>query len=182
MRRVAAFAAALSWAAAFGCRRGPPSPAAGTPPRLAALEEVLRAKDDNNPRLDRDFDGLTAEEKRLFRERYRALSPESRNERGTVVYLLGRNLSVPEDLDFLREVASEAPCLSLADCSRASSGSESSDEVTLAYPSLVALRQARLVLEAPPSGALAEAARQVIAAGRTSRAPVVARMAARIEP
>src|SRR5580700_7097984 len=57
--------------------------------RLATLEMILGSKNDNDPRLDSGFNDLTAGEKKLFRRKYGALRPELRNERGTIVYLLG---------------------------------------------------------------------------------------------
>lgn len=138
---------------------------------LALLREVLAARDDNDPRLDRAFDGLSPQAKRLFREEYRRLARERLNERGTIVYLLGRSLDAPEDWEFLKEVVLEAPCLSLSDCARKPEGpGRPGDEVTLAYPALVALETARRSGR-PESAAVLEAA-------RASPSPIVARKAA----
>ena len=165
--------------------------------KLAELEEILSSKNDNDPRLDHDFNGLSPETKRLFRKKYGQIPVEKRNERGTIVYLLGRNLVAGEDWKFFRQVALEAPCLSLADCSKkpapGSDEEATGDEVTLAYPSLVALRQARRVLEearapraaakSPPSGtAKTETeALNLFAAAKESKTRAVARMAALLE-
>jgi hypothetical protein len=70
---------------------------------------------------------------------------EARNERGTIVFLLGRNITSPEDLAFLRNVLAETPCRSLADCKKPIPPSEephweSGTELTLAYPQVVALK------------------------------------------
>ncbi|OGR94069.1 MAG: hypothetical protein A2V88_14435 [Elusimicrobia bacterium RBG_16_66_12] len=71
-------------------------------------------------------------------------------------------------------MVSEPPCLSLADCTKPSlAAAEMGDEVTLAYPALVALRQAQR--------AASPQARGVIAAAKSSRVRVVARMAAVLE-
>ncbi len=133
----------------------------------------MSSKNDNDPRLDRDFNSLSDEAKALFRKKYRALAPERRNELGTIVYLLGKNISTAEDWDFLREVAAEPPCLSLADCSR----SADDNAVTLAYPALVALKQAQRVLETTTSSPEAV---QVVAAGKASSVPAVRRLATKI--
>ena len=147
---------------------------------LALLEEILASRDDNDPRLDREFVGLSAEEKALFRAAYAARPRERLNERGTIVYLLGRNLTAPEDWAFLREVAAEPPCLSLADCAKASAAAgEHGDAVTIAYPSLVALRQAH---RAAAEGAPAAETRSVLEAARTSKAPAVTRLARALAP
>lgn len=147
-------------------------------PRLNALDAILAAKDDNDPRLDRDFNGLPRATKRGFRLRYRQLPREHRNERGTIVYLLGRNMKTAEDWDFLRKVAAEPPCLSLWDCSKPGGGAGPGDEVTLAYPSLVALKRAEQELSS--GGPHKEEARAVIEEALSSKAPAVRRMAERL--
>ena len=139
------------------------------------LDEILASRNDNDPRLDRDFLGLPDETKREFRAKYRAFARERLNERGTIVYLLGKNLTAPEDWDFFIEVAAEPPCLSLADCSKRSGEAGAlGDEVTLAYPSLVALRQAARA----GSG---NEARKVLGAGKASKSRAVARLAASLD-
>ncbi|PIR19042.1 MAG: hypothetical protein COV48_04205 [Elusimicrobia bacterium CG11_big_fil_rev_8_21_14_0_20_64_6] len=173
-------AAVLAAVTLLGCgltrSPGAPSSAKRT---LSELEEILLSHNDNDPRLDRDFFELSRETKRLFRIKYGELAAEKRNERGTIVYVLGRNLTSPEDWEFLRTVAAEPACLSLADCSRASSESgESGDDVTLAYPSLVALRQAHRA--AAEGGSLSEA-RGVLAAAKASPMRAVKRLAASLE-
>ncbi len=174
-------AAALAALALLGRGLLPPTPSAAAKAKLATLEDILRARNDNDPRLDRDFIGLSEEAKRLFRGKYRALAPERLNERGTIVYLLGKNLQTGDDWSFLRAVAAEPPCLSLENCSTASAagGGESGDEVTLAYPSLVALRQAARAAE---EGASKSEARSVLEAAKTSRMRAVVRLAASLEP
>lgn len=173
MPRFAALAALAAAVLFSACGRRGPDPA-------ALLDEILLARDDNDPRLDSAFNALTPDERRTFREKYRALPPESRNQRGTIVYLLGKNLNGPEDWAFLREVVGEPPCLSLTDCAKAPSGGGSGpgDAVTLAYPALVALKQAERVLaEGGPSRS---EALSVARAGQESRVPKVARAAERL--
>ena len=173
MRRVVLVAGALAALAAAAAPADGPARA-----KLRTLEEILASRNDNDPRLDRDFDGLSPEAKRLFRRRYRETAPERRNERGTIVYLLGRNLRSREDWDFIRGVALEPPCLSLADCAKAPApGTDeeaAGDEVTLAYPSLVALRQARR------AGSRKDAL-SVLSDAKSSRTRAVARAAASLE-
>lgn len=143
--------------------------------KLATLEDILRSRNDNDPRLDREFLGLSPEAKALLREAYGALPRERRNERGTIVYLLGKNLQTDDDWSFLRAVAAEPPCLSLADCSKPSGEvGGPGDEITLAYPSLVAVRQA---VRAAREGGSKEGVRKVLEAARGSRVPAVTRLA-----
>ncbi|MFH1723165.1 MAG: hypothetical protein ABII00_00945 [Elusimicrobiota bacterium] len=167
----------------------PKAPALPTPAdKLRTLEDILALKDDNDPRLDSDFNDLSPEAKRLFREKYRSIPREGRNKRGTIVFLLGRNLKTEEDWAFLHEVISEPPCLSLGDCSTKGGPSDGhrgiGAEVTLAYPSLVALRQAARTAEDPrgPAGGMAaREASRLVRAAKGSPVPVVASKARDLE-
>lgn len=168
-------------------RRLPPPNAIPAPTpssQLKTLEEILASRNDNDPRLDRDFNELSVEAKRLFREKYSRTPPELRNDRGTIVYLLGRNLTSAEDWAFLRTVVGEPACLSLFDCAkeprlRADHG-ESGDEVTLAYPALVALNRAERALKSGSAASVQEA-RRLIATAKDSPVPIVARKALELE-
>lgn len=165
--------AVLGWRAA---RRSPPARVSG---KAAELEAIMASGNDNDPALDRDFNALTPDEKADFRRAYAALPAEKRNQRGTIVYLLGKNAAAPEDWEFFRAVAAEPPCLSLSDCAKASSaGGEPGDDVTLAYPSLVALKQAQRALE---EGRSVSEARAVVAAGKSSKMPAVIRLAEKLD-
>jgi hypothetical protein len=112
---------------------------------LYILKEILTSRNDNDPRLDSDFNHLSREDKKKFEMEYNQLRPELRNEKGTILYLLGKNLSETEDFDFLAQVLNEPPCRSLNDCTQAvASTSGHSQEasgmtVTLAYPQMVTL-------------------------------------------
>lgn len=139
---------------------------------LKTLKDILRSHNDNDERLN-GFDHLSPETKRLFRTEYSARPREQLNERGTIVYLLGKNIDDEQDWAFFRSVISEPPCLSLENCAKKATGqTEPGDEVTLAYPSLVALKMALRSGDA----ARAAAAR---ALGAKSASPAVRRLAAR---
>ena len=168
-------------------KRGEPRAgfSAQTMTKEALLDDIFRSKNDNDPRLDSGFNDLSPETKTIFRLKYRRLPPERLNERGTIAYLLGKNLASPEDWAFLRELVVEPPCLSLADCAKedafAQARENTGDAVTLAYPALVALKQAQRVLEnARSGGADRREALAVVRAAKGSRAPIVARTAAEI--
>jgi hypothetical protein len=157
----------------------------GVETRLRNLDEILRSRNDNDPRLDNAFNNLSAEEKKAFRKRYRELAAERRNEKGTIVYLLGRNLTEPEDFEFMNEVLNEPPCLSMANCSKDSpEGKEAHSDigvdVSLAYPQIVALKRIEKMLEGGRSTLTTEALKSVRIA-RGSKAPVVSSIAADIE-
>lgn len=159
--------------------------AAYTPAQqLALLEEILRSRNDNDPRLDTAFNDLSPEAKNLFRRKYRQLPAEGRNELGTVVYLLGRNLKTEEDWAFMRDVVTSPPCLSLADChAEAKAGADNhvaaGVELTLSYPAVMALKRAERILY-DGRGDSARAL-QLIAAAKSSRAKTVADLAAVME-
>ena len=116
-------------------------------PKVQTLAEILESRNDNDPRLDSQLKDLNPAERRELREFYRSLDWEDRNGRGTTVFLLGRNIDSEEDLDFMKEVLSEPPCLSLRDCETAEAEEitstddhDNSQEITLAYPQVVALK------------------------------------------
>lgn len=178
MRRYAGSAAALVVLAVLGwraARRWPPASVSGAEAqaKLHVLEDILRSRNDNDPRLDRDFNVLPEETKALVRKKYRELPPERRNELGTIVYLLGKNIRTVQDWEFLGQVAAEPPCLGLADCSRAANPPDNA--VTLAYPALVAVKQAQRVLGETPDS---PEALRVIAAAKGSKVLAVRRLAA----
>src|SRR5581483_4960726 len=96
-------------------------------------------------------------------------------------FLLGKNLRSAEDWEFLKRVVQEPPCQSMADCSKpppAKTHGEESLEITLVYPQLVALEQARKV--ASSSSIFAPDAVAVLQAAQTSRSRLVARKASEI--
>lgn len=144
--------------------------------RLNILREIFQSRNDNDPRLDSTFNDMNASERSAFRAEYHAIPAEKRNERGTIVFLLGKN-PFPDDWKFFAEVVAEPPCLSLADCGKAGGERGPGDDVTLAYPSLVALKQAQQALEEGRSGV---EARAVVAAGLTSKMPAVIRLAEKL--
>ncbi|MBI5745288.1 MAG: hypothetical protein HY952_12160 [Elusimicrobia bacterium] len=163
--------------------------AADTPAqKLALLDEILLSRNDNDPRLDTAFNDLSPQTKRLFRAKFRQLPDEKRNELGTVVYLLGRNLKTEEDWAFMREVAAAPPCLSLQDCSMQAKTEPDAHvsagvEITLSYPAVMALKRAERILQAGPGSGNPDAAQalQLIAAAKNSPSKTVADLAANIE-
>ncbi len=115
--------------------------------KLRVLDDILTTKNDNDPRIDTELKALSPAAKGAIRARYEGTVPEKRNERGTLVFLLGREIQDPSDLPFFAGVLAEKPCLSLQDCSKlpeAHSGDEdhfeSINETTASYPQLMALQ------------------------------------------
>ncbi len=111
------------------------------------LGQILESKNDNDPRIDTELKGLSPLFKSTLAGRYAELKPERFNERGTLVFLVGREIVNPADVDFMRTVLTEKPCLSVSDCSRTPVGHAGEDdhremvnETTTRYPQLMALR------------------------------------------
>lgn len=116
--------------------------------KLVILQQILESKNDNDPRMDHDLANLSPEAKRAMEEYYQEIKPEQRNDRGTIVFLISREIKSKADLDFLQNVLMEKPCQSLSDCSKIdapSSGEaahlEGINETTANYPQLMALKQ-----------------------------------------
>jgi len=114
--------------------------------QIQAIEEILISKNDNDPRLDKSLKNLSEAIKDYIKTRYAQLSQELRNEKGTLVFLLGRNLNGKKDFEFMKQVIDEPACRSLGDCGSAGKKAtseemhqESATAVTLAYPQLVAV-------------------------------------------
>ncbi len=150
---------------------------------LAILDEILASKNDNDPRLDQDFNALTEGAKTLLREKYKSLAPEKLNEKGTIVFLLGRNITSERDIGFMRQVLSEPPCFSLTNCKEAPSGSEQSSEeaginLTLAYPQIIALKQLSNAMGNP--NAFQGSALEVLKSAQNSPIPLVSKISTQL--
>ncbi|HAR41558.1 MAG TPA: hypothetical protein DCS07_02835 [Bdellovibrionales bacterium] len=157
--------------------------------KVTLLKEILKSKNDNDPRLDRELRVLSEGAKNLMVQQYRAFEAEKRNERGTIVFLLGRNLRAEPDFSFLCEVLREPPCLSLKNCSgdpstvgREDFEHESGEEITLAYPqivALVALQDYLLAGSTTPTGRFS--ALKALECAKDSKVPAVQAKAAQVK-
>jgi hypothetical protein len=135
--------------------------------RIRVLDEIFLSKNDNDPRLDTDFKDLTPEDKESFVQKYTQLSPEARNERGTIIFILGRAITSSSDLNFLRQVLEEPRCLNMLHCSQPADADTREDDhetsmqrITLAYPQIVALKALAAFVVDHPSSSLAPQAYQ----------------------
>lgn len=115
--------------------------------KLKILDEIFATKNDNDGRLDSEFNDISPELREALIVSYKSMPKERLNERGTVIFLLGKKIENESDLEFFQEVIAEAPCLSLADCSTDStveipgeSHLAEAQETTLVYPQLMSLR------------------------------------------
>jgi hypothetical protein len=115
--------------------------------KLKILDEIFATKNDNDGRLDTEFNDISPELREALIVSYKSMPKERLNERGTVIFLLGKKIENESDLDFFQEVIAEAPCLSLTDCSTDSTVEipgeahlAEAQETTLVYPQLMSLR------------------------------------------
>jgi hypothetical protein len=142
--------------------------------KIKILTEIFDSKNDNDPRLDKDFNHLSPHTKEALEAKYRELHPEARNERGTIVFLMGRNLNSSKDFEFFSQVIREQPCLSLGKCSETGERDNPEEnegvEITLQYPQIVALKSLELYLNKNPESA---SAIQVLREAMKSKSPVV---------
>jgi len=115
--------------------------------KVAVLTEILTSKNDNDPRIDTELRDFSPAAKAAIQKKYAELEPEKRNARGTMVFLLGREIKDPGELSFFKSVLQEKPCLSLENCEKAPGGHsgeeehlEAINETTASYPQLLAVR------------------------------------------
>ena len=149
--------------------------------KAKVLDQVLKAHNDNDPRLDRELRTLNEDDKQAFRTRYESMPAEMLNERGTIVFLLGRNITTQQDFDFLARVVSEPPCQSLTNCKASAEESAKHDhhaginQITLNYPQLNALQ----ALSKAPSEFEDQSRRFIEQQGQSASSQVVQAMARR---
>ena len=154
--------------------------AASDEPKWAVFENILKTKNDNDPRMDRVLKNLSAEFHEALYEKYELLAPEDRNGKGLIIFLISRDLRSIEDFQFLKKIYQESPCLSLADCKTLAPESphhSSTDQTTLIYGQLTALYAIDKQLSENPS-LLNDAAKrsgfsQVLAQAETFAVPVI---------
>lgn len=126
--------------------------------QLQVLSEIFQSKNDNDPRMDQVLKNLSEPVKAALQKQYQDTKAEMRNERGTIAFLIGRELrdgrGSKTDVQFLKNVLMEKPCLSLMDCSKPSNSQsveeqhlEGIHETTAHYPQLMDLRYLKQSLE-----------------------------------
>ena len=116
--------------------------------KLQVLSEILNTKNDNDPRFDTELNVLSPALKHAITQYYHQFPLEKLNERGTIAFLIARNITETADVDFLKSVLMEKPCLSLSDCSKPSEATHGAEthldglnETTANYPQLTAIQQ-----------------------------------------
>ena len=154
--------------------------------KIQVLSEIFQSKNDNDPRMDQVLKNLSEPVKAALQKQYLDTKAEMRNERGTIAFLIGRELrdgrGSKADVQFLKNVLMEKPCLSLNDCSKPSNSQSAEEqhlegihETTAHYPQLMDLRYLKQSLE---SGNLSPELRaEVISALEAARNSPNARVA-----
>lgn len=113
--------------------------------KLQVVQDIMRSKNDNDPRFNNELKNLSPSLKLALAEEYLELSAEKRNEKGTLVFLVSREIKSIEDTELLKKIYEEAPCLSMEDCKQLPTSRDphhaNTEEISLNYPQLVALFQ-----------------------------------------
>lgn len=129
------------------------------------IEEVLISRNDNDLRVDSELKSISANLKERIKDEYHRLPMENRNGRGFLVFLIARDMKSAKDVEFMKSVFEEKPCLSLGDCGSIAEENphlDSINNVSLNYPQMAILFQLKRKLEAEPSVADKELLRQEI--------------------
>ncbi len=114
------------------------------------LLEILESNNDNDPRLDTELKTLNENEKSEFRKIYSLMQDENRAGKGTLVFLLGRNITSEKDLPFFSSVLNEPLCLSLENCQEEHLNEDSHGSpagATLVYPQIMALQSIKKAVQ-----------------------------------
>jgi hypothetical protein len=155
--------------------------------KLKILDEIFATKNDNDGRLDTEFNDISPELREALIVSYKSMPKERLNERGTVIFLLGKKIENESDLDFFQEVIAEAPCLSLNDCSVESAVEipgeahlAEAQETTLIYPQLMSLRLISSSYVGSDNSALRERMAEFFKLAQQSPSEYIAEEAARI--
>ena len=146
---------------------------------MATLNEILSAHADNDPRLDTELLHLDAPTKQLFRERYASIAREEQNDRGTIIFLLGRNIVDADDVQFLVSVLSETPCLSLENCGTPparTNAHEAPSDMALAYSQAVSIVSFERFLTANPTSDLRGSILESLQAAKHSSSSTISRL------
>lgn len=107
------------------------------------LLDVLDKKRDNDKNVDTELVQLSvAFHKKLF-QLYDDIEIEKRNERGFVAFIISRDIQGAEDIEFLKKIFKESPCLGLSSCQEVETSEphhSGVNEITLHYPQLMTLQ------------------------------------------
>lgn len=108
------------------------------------IEEIIKSKNDNDPRLDKELKHQSPEVRAALYEKYEAIPNEARNDRGLIAYMIARDFESAADAQFMKKVFEEPPCLSLADCKSTMPEDphhSGENQITQNYPQMATLFQ-----------------------------------------
>ncbi|MBX9768166.1 MAG: hypothetical protein K2X47_12910 [Bdellovibrionales bacterium] len=156
--------------------------------KIQVLESILSQANDNDPRMDTILRNFSSAEKQELMLKYSQLEPELLNQRGTLVFLLGREIKDTSDAQFIEDVLQSEPCRSLGRCSeelkgrdRGSHEGEIGTEMTLIYPQMVALHSVETTLRKPDTTAeVRQRLQKTLETSSRSQHPVIANRASEI--
>jgi len=121
--------------------------------QLQVFQEIVNSRNDNDPRIDQELTTLSPGLHETLRETYQKLPAENRNSRGLIAFLIARDLQSIEDVEFLKAIYQEQPCLSMSDCSKLEASdphADATNQTSLNYPQLAGLYQIEQKLESNP--------------------------------
>lgn len=137
--------------------------------KLARLEQVLSSNHDHHPELDTEFRQLTPALKTAMVNRYHSLDPSALNQRGTLVFILGREIQDSGDLQFFRQVLTEN--------SKQPGAKTFSDDLSDHYPSVMAIRMQEERVKEEKASVLRGEVEAILSEAASSPNPVIAREA-----
>jgi len=155
--------------------------------KIQILDEVLKSKNDNDPRIDQELTSMSPALHEALFEKYESMEFENRNGRGMITFLIARDFKSSEDGKFLEKVFNESPCTSMANCQQvdsADSHHSGIEQNSLNYPQLAALYQLEAKIEKDPlflkDRTFFRAASDVIRQAKSFPVPVVQEKAEQI--
>jgi hypothetical protein len=119
------------------------------------FQEIVNSRNDNDPRIDQELKTLSPKMHENLIKAYQQLPMENRNSRGLIAFLIARDLQSTRDVEFLKSIYQEQPCMSMGDCSKsettADPHAEATNQTSLNYPQLAGLYQLEQQLERNPN-------------------------------
>lgn len=111
--------------------------------KLKIVQEILISENDNDPRIHTEFNNLSLKLKMSLFDQYQALAPEKRKQKALIVLLISRQIQSIEDIELLKKVFEDEPCLSLSNCKTKSNERDfynvAIEEMIINYPQMILL-------------------------------------------
>lgn len=111
--------------------------------KLKIVQEILISENDNDPRINTEFENLSLKLKMSLFDQYQALAGEKRKQKALIVLLLSRQIQTNEDVELLKKVFEDQQCLSLQDCKVKTTETDfynaAMEEIIINYPQMILL-------------------------------------------